>query len=179
MTRFVLTKICLITRALCNSSKLQDVALKTLLAGLLFGAIFTLPSAATATNGTSLPVPKMTLYPGDAITAELLRDRLFKSSWAARQAVFRNSERLIGKVARLTLLPGKPIPLNGVREAYAVQQGKITLVVFQVGGLTITSYGIPVQSGSVGDIISLRNVDSGSMVTGIVQPDGTVLLEAK
>ena len=133
------------------------------LAGLLSGAIITLSSVATATNGTSLPVPKMTLYPGDMITAELLRDRLFKSSWAARQAVFRNSKRLVGKVARLTLLPGKPIPLNGVREAYAVQQGKTTLVIFQVSGLTITSYGIPVQSGSVGDIVHLRNIDSGSI----------------
>jgi flagellar basal body P-ring formation protein FlgA len=179
MTRFVLTKISLIARALCNFGKLQDIELKSFLAALLLVAIITLPSAATATNGTPLPVPKMTLYPGDTITAELLQDRLFKSNWAARQAVFRNSERLIGKVARLTLLPGRPIPLNGVREAYAVEQGKTTLVIFQVGGLTITSYGIPVQSGSVGDIVSLRNIDSGSMVTGIVQPDGTVLLETK
>lgn len=179
MIRYVLTNITQTTRALCNISKLRNANLKSLLSGLLFSAIVIFPSVAAATNGTSLPVPKMTLYPGDMITAELLQDRLFKSNWAARQAVFRNSEKLIGKVARLTLLPGKPIPLNGVREAYAVQQGKTTLVIFQVGGLTITSYGTPVQSGAVGDIVSLRNIDSGTLVTGVVQPDGSILLEAK
>ncbi|MBX2806655.1 MAG: flagellar basal body P-ring formation chaperone FlgA [Hyphomicrobiales bacterium] len=121
----------------------------------------------------------MTLYPGDMITADLLRDRLFKSGWAARQAVFRDRGLLIGKVARLTLLPGKPIPLNGIREAYAVRQGQTTLVIFQVGGLSISSYGMPLESGSVGDIISLRNIDSGNTVTGVVQPNGNVLLEAK
>lgn len=175
MTRFVLLKINPVMRAL----RMGGAGPASILAGLLFSMIAFFPGAAAAANGTPLPVPKVTLYPGDAITADLLQNRLFKSGWASRQAVFRDNERLVGKVARLTLLPGKPIPLNGVRDAYAVQQGKTTLVVFRAGALTITSYGTALQSGSVGDIISLRNIDSGNRVAGVVQPDGSVMLGAK
>jgi flagella basal body P-ring formation protein FlgA len=103
-----------------------------------------------------LPVPRVTLYPGDTIGE-------------ARESV-------IGKVARRTLLPGQPIPLNGVRDPYLVMQGKTALVVFEEGGLTITANAMALQNGGVGDLVTLRNVDSGTVIKGTVAPDGTVRL---
>ncbi len=81
---------------------------------------------------------------------------------------------IVGKIARRTLLPGAPIPWNAVTEPKAVLNGAKIRIVFEEGGLNITTYGAALQSGSVGEIISVRNLDSGYTVTGTVQSDGSV-----
>lgn len=124
--------------------------------------------------GLPLPVPRITLYPGDAIRADHLVERMFNPRLPARNSVYEARDGLIGKVARRTLLPGRPIPINAVRDPFLVVQGRIVLIVFQESGLTITGYAVALQSGGAGDVISLRNVDSGTIVKGAVQLDATV-----
>jgi flagella basal body P-ring formation protein FlgA len=123
-----------------------------------------------------LPVPRVTLYPGDAIGEEQIVERAFIAHTVARSTIHEARESVIGKVARRTLLPGQPIPLNGVRDPYLVTQGKNAVVVFEEGGLTITANAMALQNGGVGDLINLRNVDSGTVIKGTVAPDGTVRL---
>jgi flagellar basal body P-ring formation protein FlgA len=45
---------------------------------------------------------------------------------------------------------------------------------FEEGGLSIMGVGIPLQSGTLGETIQVKNVDSGRIITGRVQPDGRV-----
>jgi flagella basal body P-ring formation protein FlgA len=123
-----------------------------------------------------LPVPKATIYPGEVISENLLMDRAFIAHTVARGSVFDAHEGLVGKVARRTLLPGQPIPVNAIRDAYLVNQGKNALVVFETGGLTITSQATALQNGSLGETISLRNNDSGVVIRGTVASNGTVRL---
>jgi flagella basal body P-ring formation protein FlgA len=123
-----------------------------------------------------LPVPRVTLYPGDAIGEEQIVERAFIAHTVARSTIHEAREAVIGKVARRTLLPGQPIPLNGVRDPYLVTQGKNAMVVFEEGGLTITANAMALQNGGVGDLVTLRNVDSGTVIKGTVAPDGTVRL---
>jgi flagella basal body P-ring formation protein FlgA len=120
-----------------------------------------------------LPVPKLTIYPGDVISSGVLGTKRFGQA-AAQLPVFRTPDGLVGKVARRTLLPGRPIPLNAVRDASVVQIGKQVRIVFESGGLTITGIGIALQNGGVGDVLSLRNTDSGVTIRGTVQADGSV-----
>lgn len=124
--------------------------------------------------GLPLPVPRVTLYPGDAIRSDHLVDRVFNSRVSASGAVYRARDGLIGKVARRTLLPGEPIPVNAVRDPFLVVQGRTVQIVFQDGGLTITGYAVALQSGGKGDLVSVRNVDSGIIVKGAVLAEGTV-----
>jgi flagella basal body P-ring formation protein FlgA len=128
--------------------------------------------------GIELPVPSVTIYPGDVIGRNLLEDRSFQLRDGEAMAVFRERGNLEGKVARRTLIAGKPIPLNAVREADVIAQGKPVAIVFQAGGLTITGQGIPLQAGKVGDLLSVRNVDSGTVIKGIVQADGSIRVSA-
>jgi flagellar basal body P-ring formation protein FlgA len=123
-----------------------------------------------------LPVPRVTLYPGDAIGEDHLTERAFIAHTVARSTIHETRESLMGKVARRTLLPGQPIPLNAVRDPYLVTQGKNATVVFEDGGLTITASAMALQNGGVGDLVSLRNLDSGTVIKGTVAPDGTVRL---
>jgi flagellar basal body P-ring formation protein FlgA len=124
--------------------------------------------------GMELPVPNIAIYPGDVVANNLLEDRTFTAPPGENWPVHKSRHGLVGKVARRTLLPGKPIPLNFVRAVDVVSQGKPVMMVFQAGALTITAQAMPLQSGGVGDVLSLRNIDSGAIVKGVVQADGTV-----
>ena len=128
----------------------------------------------TQVGGRMLPVPHVIIYPGDRITSDMLIDRLFQPGAVARLQIHDSRQSLEGKLARRTLLPGQPILANAVREPDVVVQGKPSLIVFQSGGLTITSYAMPLQNGGVGELISLRNQDSGAIIRGTVRADGTV-----
>ena len=122
---------------------------------------------------TGVPTPKAVIYPGDVIRDDMLVD----VPDAARDGSgpFIDSRSLIvGKMARLTLLPGHAIPFSGVSNRKLVSNGAEVRLIFSEGGLLITTMGSAMQDGSIGDIVRVRNDDSGVTVSGAVQPDGSV-----
>jgi len=121
-----------------------------------------------------LPVPRVTVYPGDVITDAMLVDKSFRGPDFERPGYARSRSALIGKVARSTLLPNLPVSESGLRDPFAVQQGQPATVFFRSGGLVITTTAVSLQSGAAGEVISLRNADSGTTIRGVVQADGTV-----
>jgi flagellar basal body P-ring formation protein FlgA len=121
-----------------------------------------------------LPVPSVTIYPGDTINESMLKDRAFPENYRYRTAVIESPRVLAGKMARRTLLPGEPIPMNAVDDPKLVTRGVQTQIMFEEGGLSIMGVGIPLQSGTLGETIQVKNVDSGRIITGRVQPDGRV-----
>lgn len=144
--------------------------------GVLFAAAAVLGlgiSAAVGAQLITLPVPTATIYPGSLIDAGNLTDRTFVQTQVGRGYVDAKSA-LIGKVAKRTLLPDYPIPANAIDEVDLVTRGTSVQLVFQEAGLMITAYASPLEDGSVGDVIRVRNTDSGAVVVGVVQADGTV-----
>lgn len=136
-----------------------------------------LASVAPASAGViRLPVPSVTLYPGDLLSEEVLSSKRFRSSAATRAPVARDAEQIIGKVARRTLLRGKPIALHALREPYLVKKGNPVRVIYSAGGLVITTYAMSLKSGSLGELIQARNVDSGKIITGIIGNDGSLMM---
>ena len=81
---------------------------------------------------------------------------------------------IVGKMARLTLLPGHAIPFAGVSNRKLVANGAEVKLVYAEGGLLIVTSGAALQDGSIGDVVRVRNSDSGVTVSGAVQPDGSV-----
>jgi len=153
------------------ASRVAQAALAVVLS--LVGA---LPAGA---DELELPVPRAAIYPGDVIGEDLIYGRMFIAHTVTRSSVFEAREDVIGKVARRTLLPGQPIPVSAVRDPYVVVQGKQALIVFKTAGLTISTYGMPLQSGGTGDVISVRNIDSGLVVKGRVEADGSIRVDGK
>jgi flagella basal body P-ring formation protein FlgA len=123
-----------------------------------------------------LPVPRTTIYPGDTISEDQLTERAFVAHTVTRSTIFDDKQALIGRVAKRTLLPGQPVPIAAVRDAYLVNAGKSSLVVFEMAGLTITTQAVALQNGVAGDVVTLRNPDSGVVIQGTVERDGTVRL---
>lgn len=125
-----------------------------------------------------LAVPNVTIYPGDVITDSQIDERVFASGTTGKLPVAEERVLVVGKVARRTLLPGKPIPLYGLKDPDVISRGGSVIAMFKSGGLTITSTVTPLRSGQVGDVIEARNIDSGQIIRGVVQADGTLRVGA-
>jgi flagellar basal body P-ring formation protein FlgA len=143
---------------------------RRLAAPVLFLALLISPAFA----GNVLPVPSVTIYPGDIIKREWIVDRDFGTGGPMRGAAIDSRSALVGKISRHTLLPGLPISINSVGEPRLIADGQKVRVIFEQDGLIIESYASALQAGGAGDVISIRNLDSGVTISGIVQTDGTV-----
>ena len=135
-------------------------------------------SAALGAQLVTLPVPITTIYPGSIIEADQLTARTYVQSQIGTGYIDAPGA-LVGKVARRTLLPDHPIPAIAIDEVDLVTRGTSVQLVFQQAGLLITAYAAPLEDGSAGDLIRVRNIDSGTTVMGVVQPDGTVRVGAR
>ena len=133
-------------------------------------AAYVIPSSA---QELLVPTPKAVIYPGDVISDDMLAD--VRDVARDGSGPFVDSRSLIvGKAARLTLLPGHAIPFSGVSNRKLVSNGAEVKLVFSDGGLLIMTTGAALQDGSIGDVVRVRNSDSGVTVSGAVQPDGSV-----
>jgi flagellar basal body P-ring formation protein FlgA len=135
-----------------------------------FAAACAIPAAA---QEALVPTPKAVIYPGDLILDEMLVD--VPNAVRDGSGPFIDSRApIIGRVARLTLLPGHAIPFTGVANRKVVSNGQEVKLVFSEDGLLIMTTGSALQDGSIGDVVRVRNIDSGVTVSGAVQPDGSV-----
>jgi flagella basal body P-ring formation protein FlgA len=123
-------------------------------------------------------VPNRVIYPGETIDLSALREVALKPGRAAPDATAILPGQLEGKVARRTLLPGRYVQAASIRQPYLVEQGAAVQVLFVAGSLTIAASAVTLQPGSAGDMVKVRNLDSGKILTGIVMADGTVRVGA-
>lgn len=137
-------------------------------------ATATLPALAQET----VLVASRVVYPGEVIAGDALDEVPLRRVLRNPGSIAFGLSQVEGKVARRTLLPGRMIPLSYVRDAYLVEPGEPVQMVFVQGGLEISVTGVPLQSGSAGDVVRVRNLDSGTVVTGVVMADGTIRISA-
>ena len=150
--------------------RLRRRILATLQLLVLVGATQTGAAAA----GLSLPVPATTIYPGEIIDDGMITERTVQPSQVGRMMIVPDRAALVGKVARRTLLPGRPVPLVAVAEPDLVPRGAPIEIVFQEGGLTILAQATTLEAGQAGDVIKVRNMDSGLIIKATVHADGSV-----
>lgn len=119
-------------------------------------------------------VPSQIIYPGQTIGNTGLQEKLFTIKSSAAGSYVLSVDQLVGKVARKTLLPGRPILVTAVNEPDLIQRGVAVALVYDTGSLVITAKGIPMEAGRSGDFVKVRNIDSGIIVTGTVLADGSI-----
>lgn len=143
-------------------------------------ALFALVAAwaAPALAQDMVIVPTRVIYPGETIGGDAIREVPLRRQVRNIAALAVDWSQLEGKVARRTLLPGRMIPVSSVRDAWLVEPGSPVQVRFVHGGLEISVAGVPLQHGSAGDMIKVRNMDSGTVFTGIVMADGSIMVAA-
>ncbi|MBV8472162.1 MAG: flagellar basal body P-ring formation protein FlgA [Hyphomicrobiales bacterium] len=131
------------------------------------------PNARALAQDVAAPTPKAVIYPGDVIRDDMLAD-LPSTTPRGPLPVAETRAAVVGKMSHRTLLPGAPIPLDGLDKPRLVSIGAQVQIVYVEGGLTITTFGAALQDGREGELIKVRNSDSGVTVMGAVQADGTV-----
>lgn len=118
-------------------------------------------------------VPVTTIFPGETITESRVKAvEVTNPNLAPGYAA--SLEEVVGMIPKRTLVAGRTIPVVTLREPFAVQRGTPIRLVARVGNLTISASGTPLADAMVGDVIRVRNLDSGVTVTGTVMADGTV-----
>lgn len=119
-------------------------------------------------------VPTRVIYPGQTISAEAIEAVKVRPGFRTVAAIAETPAQVEGKVAVRTLLPQHVIPIGFVRDPYLVEVGKPVQAIFRKGALTISATAVPLQSGSAGDVVRVRNMDTGATFLGTVMADGTV-----
>ncbi len=146
--------------------------------GFVLATAITLWSAFSApaalAQEASAPTPKSVIYPGDLIRDDMLADQPQGGVRDGGGPFVEDRALIVGKVARLTLLPGHAIPFAGVSNRKVVANGAEVKLIYAEGDLLIVTTGAALQDGSIGDVVRVRNSDSGVTVSGAVQPDGSV-----
>ena len=137
------------------------------------------PSVAAGAGGTSIPIPAVTIMQGDVIADELVIEQSVTASAKVLRNYYTSREAVLGKVARRVLPAGHAIPINALREPYMFKEGERVGLVFTAGGLSIEANGVALEPGVVGKMVNVRNVDTGVVVRGFVEANGSVQVGEK
>ncbi len=145
---------------------------------VILGIVALAASEVAAAERVALPmaVALVSIQPGETVTAELVSERELLTTPQLARSYHRSAAEVVGKVAQRPLPAGRAIPVNALREPYAFKEGDRIPVVFAVGGLDIRGVGIAMKPGVTGKSTEVRNLDTGVVVRGTVQADGSVRL---
>ena len=154
------------------------VRAKDTLVGVSIGVFVAvmLPAGCMAAEpgAVELSVPRVAIYPGVLITDAMIDHRAFSRDVVRGGELYALPGAAIGRTARRTLLPNQPIPREAIRGTPVILSGQATRLVYQVGGLRVTADGLALNSAAVGEVVQVRNLISGTTVTGIAAADRSV-----
>ncbi|WEO71998.1 flagellar basal body P-ring formation chaperone FlgA [Agrobacterium vitis] len=148
------------------------------LTGVAVTVLVAFAAAPSAARDRYAIVPTDTIYPGEAISSNKL-DRVQVTNPNLVGGFASEMTDVVGMLSSKTLLPGRTIPLATLKRPYAVIRGSQLRLIFNIGNLTISASGSPMDDANIGDVIRVRNLDSGQIVSGTVMGDGTVQVMAK
>lgn len=149
--------------------------LRSILLTLSICFFSTCASMVSGSENLPIPVPKHIIYAGQQINPGLLRDRYVPQKYLNRVSVVTSHSEIVGKVAKVTLTPNRPIPSNAITEPHVVNVNVRTVLKFNRGALSITAEVLPLNAAREGETVRARNLQTGVIVFGIAQRDGTLL----
>ncbi len=114
-------------------------------------------------------VPVRTIRAKEIINAEDLVYKNMESPGALDQPA-----DIIGQEARIALYAGRPIHLGDIGAPAIVDRNDLVKLVFNHGGLEITTEGRSLGRGAEGEYVRVMNLSSRTTVTGRIRADGTI-----
>lgn len=126
---------------------------------------------------STILVPRMAIYPGDVISDDSVVELRVARKIGEQKIFGERREDIIGKVARRTLLRGEAIMPSALREMSIVTQGRTYPMIYKSDILTISGTGVPLQSAAAGQLVNVRNPDTGAIVKARVRDDGFLVVE--
>jgi flagella basal body P-ring formation protein FlgA len=82
------------------------------------------------------------------------------------------AEEVVGRIVHSPLLRGEPIQVRQLKPENMVEKGQIVQVQVRNENFVLSSMGIAEQSGSLGDLIRIKSMDSQKLISGFVSGKG-------
>ena len=84
----------------------------------------------------------------------------------------------VGEVATHTLVPGRPVRREDLRQPSLVRRGSIITIRLSANGLELAEEGQAVDTGGAGDRVRIMNVTSRAVIVGVVDGPNDVTVDA-
>ena len=122
-----------------------------------------------------LLVPVRNINRGEVLTPDLFIIKRFDvTAWT--EPMLADPAHLAGCRAKNILTAGRQVGLARLEKIPDVPTGGTITLVGTVGILEIRAKGVALQNGTIGEIIAVRNMDSGKVLNGKVVGPGTVVI---
>ncbi|WP_234901848.1 flagellar basal body P-ring formation chaperone FlgA [Agrobacterium rubi] len=118
-------------------------------------------------------VPTGTIFPGETITRERVTEVLVTNPNLA-PGYADDAKLVIGKVSKRTLVAGRTITVADLRDPFAVQRGAAIRITYSMGGMNLSASGTAIEDAMAGEVVRVRNRDTGVTITGTAMENGTV-----
>lgn len=122
-------------------------------------------------------VAKRDIAPGQRIAPEDLEIETHEE-FPSMQAILGSASEIEGKTSRVSIHAKTPIRLDMLENSQDVRSGDIVEVEVQEGAAHLTLEGRAEASGSVGDVIAVRNPASGKRFVAKVKGKGRVFVDS-
>lgn len=140
-------------------------------------AMLVAPDAFAESLGYAV-VPTQIIYPGEEVDLKRLQ-KVEVTNRNLAKGYAQDMSQVQGLITTRTLLPGRTIMIAALRQPFTVKRGDKILLVYDHDGLRITASGTPLADGTVGELIQVRNTDTGVIISGTVMQDRSVLVVQK
>lgn len=84
---------------------------------------------------------------------------------------------VIGQETRVTLYQGRAIRPDQLGPSASVDRNQLVTLAYRSPGVTILAEGRALARGGTGDVIRVMNSSSRTTVSGVIAPDGSVIVQ--
>lgn len=127
----------------------------------------------------SLPVPVRAIQPKETLQDSDFSVKDFIVNDSIKRSYLLTTDG-IGKSVALRVLPaGKPVALRFIARKADARKGQAVLARYVSEGIEIQGYLVPEQDGAAGEMIKVKNPQTGVSLLALVGEDGTLLVGAK
>jgi flagella basal body P-ring formation protein FlgA len=123
-----------------------------------------------------MPVLNRRLQAGEVITAADLQWVSMPDRGLPANAIYEPQE-LIGRTPRHGLPAGAPVLAADLKRPVVVAKGALVTLILKTGSMRLTARGRALDEGGIGDVISVANAQSRTVVAGIVIANGQVAVD--
>ncbi len=85
-------------------------------------------------------------------------------------------DQAVGLETRVVLYAGRPIRPRDLGAPALIERNQIVVLVYQRGGLRISTDARSLARGGVGDVVRVMNLNSRTTISGRVAADGSVIV---
>jgi flagella basal body P-ring formation protein FlgA len=128
-------------------------------------------------DGPTVAVLNKSLKKDSVITAADIEMRVVSKSTAGGS--FSNPAHVIGQKLSKNLSEGRPIQARHLQKNYMIGRDMPVAIQFSGNGMTISTPGISLQNGELGEYVEVKNLSSGTVLKGMVAGPQKIIVRAK